>query len=300
MSGSWARRRHARTAALAFVGTAITFASGSVGSSDVYLGPLVGLVGIALVLMAVGMQLLVILEGESHARRLASEVDAGRRELAASEERFRTLVETSSDVIWIVDSTGMVTFVTPSSQRVLGYESGDCVGSSLWSLVHKDDVDLGRTAVERAIASEEIVVVEWRFRKGDGSWAHVESTVRSLLDDDAVQGVVVNSRDISERKALEAQLIRKALHDPLTGLANGALLRDRITLGLARSQRGAPCALLLVDLDDFKAVNDTLGHAYGDRLLGDVAARMRGALAPGDLLARLGGDEFAVLPAEAC
>ena len=290
-----AGRRYARNAALVVVGLAVTFASGAVLSGGVYLGPLLGLVGIALVLTAVGRQLVAILEGESQARRLEGEVDARRRELQVSEDRFRSLVEMSTDVIMILDTFGRITFITPAAQRVFGYEADDCRDRSLWTFLHTDDLGAAKAAIASAISSEQIGVAEWRFRKSDGTWANCESTVRSLVDEPSVAGVVVNTRDISVRKALEQQLIRKALHDPLTGLANGALLRDRIGLALARAHRGTGCALLLVDLDDFKAVNDGLGHAAGDQVLVTVARRLVQAVRPGDTVARLGGDEFAVL-----
>ena len=286
---------HLRQSALVVIGLAVTFASGSVLSGGVYLGPFVGLGGIALVLTAVGRQLVALLEGETQARRLEDEVERRTAELHASEGRFRSLVETSSDVIWILDPTGAVTFVSPSAGRVLGYEPSDCEGRTIWSFIHPDDSQSVQAAFTTAVATEDVGVVEWRMRRSDGTWASCESTVRSLLHDPAIAGVVLNLRDISERKTLEQQLIRKALHDPLTGLANGALLRDRITLALARAQRGAPCSLLLVDLDDFKAVNDGLGHTAGDEVLATVARRLVQAVRPGDTVARLGGDEFAVL-----
>jgi diguanylate cyclase (GGDEF)-like protein/PAS domain S-box-containing protein len=295
MRGKAAGRRHAKQAVLAIIGLAVTFASRAIFSGGVYVGPLVGLFGIALVLIALGRQLVIILEGESNARRLKQEVDERTAELLASEDRFRSLVETSSDVIWIIDTEGVVNFVTPSAERVLGYTPADCQDLALWSFLHPDDVALAQSALQTAVATEEIGIIEWRMRRSDGEWANCESTVRSLLNDPGISGVVINLRDITERKMLEHQLIRKALHDPLTGLANGALLRDRIALALGRAQRGSSCALLLVDLDDFKAVNDGLGHAAGDQVLNTVARRLVQAVRPGDTVARLGGDEFAVL-----
>ena len=280
---------------LVVVGLAGTALSEAFLSEAVYLGPAVRVASIALVLAVAGRQLVQILDGERHAKKLATEVETRTEQLRVSEDRFRALVETSSDVIWILDEEGMVSFVSPAAERVLGYESADCEDLPIWSFMHPDDVAAAQAAFNAAISNESIGMVEARMRRSDGEWAHCESTVRSLLEDPAVGGVVVNLRDITERKMLEQQLIRKALHDPLTGLANGALLRDRITHALARAQRGAVCALLLVDLDDFKAVNDGLGHAAGDQVLVTVARRLVQAVRPGDTVARLGGDEFAVL-----
>ena len=110
--------------------------------------------------------------------------------------------------------------------------------------------------------------VEWRFRQSDGSWLHAELLATNLLDDQTVRGIVLNTRDVSERKRLEQQLTHQAFHDPLTGLANRALFRDRVSHALALAQReGRPITVLFLDLDDFKKVNDSLGHAEGDRLL---------------------------------
>jgi diguanylate cyclase (GGDEF)-like protein len=124
----------------------------------------------------------------------------------------------------------------------------------------------------------------------------LEAIGKNLLDDPAVGGIVVNYRDITERKALEEQLAHEALHDPLTGLANRVLFKDRVQHAVARQRRGGrPIAVLFVDLDDFKTVNDSLGHGVGDVLLVEAGRRIQGCIRPGDTTARLGGDEFAVL-----
>src|SRR5262249_4814046 len=123
-----------------------------------------------------------------------------------------------------------------------------------------------------------------------------EVTVMNLLDDANVGGIVVTLRDVQERKALEEQLTHQAFHDPLTGLANRALLANRVAHAQARGRRGGlPCSLLLLDLHDFKTGNDSLGHGAGDDVLGELARRLNACLRAGDTPARLGGDEFAVL-----
>jgi diguanylate cyclase (GGDEF)-like protein len=140
------------------------------------------------------------------------------------------------------------------------------------------------------------VRLECRLRHRDGSWRDVEAVYSNLIDDPSVQGTVLTIRDITERKTLEEELKHQAFHDSLTGLANRALFRDRVEHALARHARlGEPIAVLFLDLDDFKVVNDSLGHVAGDQLLGDVARRLLGCLRAGDTAARLGGDEFAVL-----
>jgi diguanylate cyclase (GGDEF)-like protein len=141
--------------------------------------------------------------------------------------------------------------------------------------------------------------VEWRFRQLDGSWLSAEILATNLTGDATVRGIVLNTRDVSERKRLEEQLTHQAFHDPLTGLANRALFRDRVSHALALSQRqGNPITVLFLDLDDFKPINDTHGHDVGDEVLQQVARRIREASRDTDLVARQGGDEFLVLLAD--
>jgi diguanylate cyclase (GGDEF)-like protein len=139
-------------------------------------------------------------------------------------------------------------------------------------------------------------VFECRLRHADGAWRHIEMVIRNLLDDDAVRGIVINYRDVTERKELEARLRHQALHDPLTALANRDLFYDRVNHALAQRRRsGGLIGVVYVDLDNFKNVNDALGHAAGDRLLEAAAMRLRTTTRRGDTCARLGGDEFGVL-----
>jgi diguanylate cyclase (GGDEF)-like protein len=137
---------------------------------------------------------------------------------------------------------------------------------------------------------------EFRLRDHDGAWRYVEAVYRNLSDTPDIGGIVLNARDISERKALEGELAHRAFHDPLTELPNRALLVERLQQALARGVRnGRTAAVLFVDLDDFKVINDSLGHRLGDQLLVGVAQRLRACVRPGDTAARLGGDEFVVL-----
>ncbi len=288
---------HARRTALAVVGLSAVVVSGWVLSGGQYVAPLVAMVGIALVLAVVGRQLVAILDGESHARSLEAEVEARTAELRKSEVRFRSIVQAASDVISILDEDAIVLFQSPAVERVLGYEPDDFQDHSFWELLHPDDIAAAQTLFREAVASPAALVSgELRVRNSAGEWVVCENVFRSLLHEPSVGGVVLNTRDVTERKTLEAQLIRQALHDPLTGLANRLLLRDRASLAMARARRERRrVALMLVDLDDFKAVNDAFGHEAGDQLLVNVARRLVQAVRPGDTVARLGGDEFAVL-----
>jgi diguanylate cyclase (GGDEF)-like protein len=164
-------------------------------------------------------------------------------------------------------------------------------------LLHPDDRERAATFFRTAAQSPGVTgPVEWRFRQLDGSWMHAEILATNLLQDSSVRGVVLNTRDVSERRRLEEQLTHQAFHDPLTGLANRALFRDRVSHALALAQRrGSPVTVLYLDLDDFKNVNDSLGHAEGDRLLISAAERFLACARSADTVARLGGDEFAIL-----
>jgi diguanylate cyclase (GGDEF)-like protein/PAS domain S-box-containing protein len=291
------RLSHLRRTIPTIVGLCLVFGSGFALSDGQYLAPLAALIGIAIVLVVVGRQLVFILERDTHAATLEAEVAARTAELEKSEVRFRNLVQSSSDVITILDAEGVILFQTPSVQRVFGYEPSDWDGRGIWELLHPEDISRVRQVLDEAIAQPDAAfTAAWRLRTSTGNWASCESTIRSMLSEPSVAGIVLNTRDVTERKALEEQLIREALHDPLTDLANRALLRDRIAFALGRARRtSGRVALMLVDLDDFKAVNDGLGHAAGDQVLIHVARRLQQCVRPGDTVARLGGDEFAVL-----
>jgi diguanylate cyclase (GGDEF)-like protein/PAS domain S-box-containing protein len=214
-----------------------------------------------------------------------------------NEARFRSLVQHSSDVILVTRSDGTIRFASPSAARVFGYDPAGMVRQSVPELLHTEDRE--RAAVffrDAALAPGVTGPVEWRFRQSDGSWLHAEILATNLLHDATVKGIVLNTRDVSERKRLEEQLTHQAFHDPLTGLANRALFRDRVSHALAVAQRrGHPITVLFLDLDDFKVVNDSLGHAEGDRLLIAAAERFLACARSADTVARLGGDEFAIL-----
>jgi len=259
-------------------------------SLDPWTDPLSGLaIGAALVtVVAVARQVLAVRE---NARLLAE--TAARQ----SEVRFRSLVQHSSDVIIVIRPDGGIRFVSPSVSRVLGYEPAALAERSLFDLLHPDDHDRVRAFCRDAGQLPGVTPpVEWRFRQPDGAVLHAEVIATNLLDEPAVRGIVLNTRDVSERKRLERQLTHQAFHDPLTGLANRALFRDRVSHALTLARRhGHEIAVLFLDLDDFKRVNDSLGHADGDRLLIAAAERFRSCARVTDTVARLGGDEFAIL-----
>jgi diguanylate cyclase (GGDEF)-like protein/PAS domain S-box-containing protein len=220
-------------------------------------------------------------------------------DLHRREARFRSLVQNSSDVVTVLDGDGTVRYLSDSIGRIFGHDPDSLVGSRLtdW-LVHPDDGPRVMAAMDRLARQDRSGSdpFETRWRCEDGSWLHMESVLTDLSHDPSVGGIVMNSRDVSERQGFQRELQHWAFHDSLTGLANRALFRDRVehTLaGLARHPR--PLAVLFLDLDDFKVVNDSLGHAAGDRMLIEVAGRLKLCVRTADTVARLGGDEFALL-----
>ncbi|HET7700564.1 MAG TPA: diguanylate cyclase, partial [Candidatus Limnocylindria bacterium] len=216
-------------------------------------------------------------------------------QMRRSEDRFRSLVHNSSDVIIILDARDRIEYHTPSTERLLGYAASELVGRPLALLLHPED----RTDVEaflRSAVSVDAASMEWRLLHADGRWLYVEALSNGLLEAGAHAGLVLTMRNVTERRALETRLTHQAVHDALTDLPNRVLFNRRIAELLARTADGPGCVgVLFIDLDDFKLVNDTLGHAVGDHLIVAVAARISATLRAGDLAARLGGDEFAVL-----
>jgi diguanylate cyclase (GGDEF)-like protein/PAS domain S-box-containing protein len=217
------------------------------------------------------------------------------QELAHKESHFRSLVQGSSDVIMIVAPTGILRYVSPAAQGVYGRDAEDMIGTELATHIHPEDLGRVLHEVRRFLATpssdETATRIECRIRSGDGGWLHVESTVNRYQG-----GLIFNSRDITERVQLQAQLQHNASHDPLTDLPNRALFTERVgqVLGGRRTADG-DCAVLFIDLDGFKTVNDTIGHQAGDELLVQVGRRLAESVRAEDTAARLGGDEFAAL-----
>jgi diguanylate cyclase (GGDEF)-like protein/PAS domain S-box-containing protein len=229
--------------------------------------------------------------------RLETKVELGTAELRAREARFAALVQHSSDLVIIIDRDANIVFLSPSVTRTLGWDTEGTLGTSLVAAVHRSDQQRWRTIVDFLTEdSSGDTIVEWRVRHADGSWRFLQSIVTNLIDEPSVGGLVLNSRDITDQKTLEDQLRHQAFHDPLTGLANRALFAEQLDQALRRRSRiGGGLALLFLDLDRFKAVNDLHGHALGDEVLKQTAQRLRATLRDADSIARLGGDEFAVL-----
>ena len=223
--------------------------------------------------------------------------EAAEAAVRLSEDRFRSLIQNSSDVTMIIDQAGVFRYLSPAVEQLLGYRPVALVGRTATDYVHPDDQDYLRLRLgEEFQTSSDTAVLEFRMVRRDGSRRDVEAVISNQLDRPSVAGYVTNVRDITERKKFEDLLSHRALHDPLTGLANRQLILDRADQMLARARRTRdPVAAFFVDLDNFKDTNDSLGHEAGDRLLQAVAGRLVGLLRTSDTVGRLGGDEFVVL-----
>jgi diguanylate cyclase (GGDEF)-like protein/PAS domain S-box-containing protein len=253
---------------------------------------------VLLIVGALGLALLALLWGAFRgANRLLEEM---ARRLRRSEARFRSLVQNSSDLVIVLDASGETTYVSPAIEAILGQSPEAWTGHPLTDLVHAEDAEWLRAAVGRVVADPETRQTgEIRVAHADGRWCWLEMVATNMLADPEVHGLVFNCRDVTERRELEEQLRRHAFSDPLTGLANRPLLLDRVAHELASRDAGGErqdgvVALALLDLDDFKTLNDSLGHAAGDRLLLEIAQRLREAVLAQDTAARIGGDEFAL------
>jgi len=258
---------------------------GSLG--DVFIG------SVSLTVLVLTRQALVLRENKN----LVAAGSALTEELRRSEGRFRSLVQNAHDGIVLIAADGRIRYDSPAVERILGYPAHVRLGKPFLDYLHEEDrAAAQRTAEEVTRGPEGLRSIEVRTSRADGSWGWIELRLTNLLGDPAVRSVVANYHDVSERKHFEQRLWQQAFHDPLTQLANRARFQERLATAVARSRRHRePAAVLILDLDGFKTINDSLGHAAGDELLVAVGQRLISAVREVDLVARLGGDEFALL-----
>ena len=217
--------------------------------------------------------------------------------LEAAHARSAALIEYGSDLITVSDAAGRINFASPACERLLGWHPDDLVGKTVLDWVHPEDRErVAAIHAELLTRPGGTSEYECRLVHRNGTWRHMEVIRTNHLNDPAIGGVVATKRDVTERVEAAERLQRQATHDSLTGLPNRALLLDRLETALARIERGGgQCAVLFLDIDRFKTINDSLGHAAGDRLLQIVGERLAAVVRPQDTVARLGGDEFVVL-----
>ncbi|MFE8035063.1 diguanylate cyclase domain-containing protein [Thiohalocapsa marina] len=219
-------------------------------------------------------------------------------ELRLSEQKFRAYVEDAYDVIYTLNLKGEFQYLSPNLQEVLGHRPEDVIGRHFSAYIHSDDLPRCLAFLQRLLATREKQSgLEYRVRHKRGDWCWHMSNASPLLDDAGeLVGMLGIGRDISDRKENEARISYLAHYDPLTDLPNRTLLFDRLQQALREAERdGTQVAVLFIDLDRFKPINDTHGHAIGDQVLQAAAARLLAAVRASDSVGRIGGDEFLVL-----
>ncbi|MEU4688098.1 sensor domain-containing diguanylate cyclase [Actinoplanes sp. NPDC023714] len=209
-----------------------------------------------------------------------------------ADERFQALFQHAPDLVSVLDGRGRIIFSSPSAFSVLGYKTGALTGHSVFDLIHPEDEPEMRERLSRLLDDPSGVVrLRCRTRSAAGEYRWFEFTASNQMHNPALAGVVINARDVSESMAFQERLSHEAQHDPLTGLPNRRRMQD----ALGTSLKDAPVAVLFVDLDGFKPVNDAYGHEVGDELLRQVSDRLTACVRDTDVLSRVGGDEFVIL-----
>ncbi len=217
--------------------------------------------------------------------------------LEASEGRFQALTESAMDIVTVLDADGVIRYQSPSVKHLLGYAPEVMIGRSQFDLVHRDDAEALRDAFHELLSRGQMErAIEFRVVRSNGEWRTLEAIGKNCLDVPEVRGIIVNTRDITDRKNIEKRIQHLAFHDALTGLPNRSLMQDRVSQAIGRAERSSKrFAVMFIDIDNFKNINDTLGHDVGDELLRQVAARLIDSVRTHDTIARQGGDEFIVL-----
>jgi diguanylate cyclase (GGDEF)-like protein/PAS domain S-box-containing protein len=209
-----------------------------------------------------------------------------------ADERFQALFQHAPDMVSVLDQHGRIQYSSPSAASVIGVDVGALTGTSVFDLVHPDDRERIRAAFRELMAERDAVLrLQCRVLPTNGGFRWFEFTASNQTRNPSLSGIVINARDVSENRAFQERLAHEAQHDALTGLPNRRRMQD----ALDNSLKGGQVAVLFVDLDGFKPVNDAYGHAVGDELLRQVASRLSACVRDQDVLARVGGDEFVVL-----
>ena len=217
--------------------------------------------------------------------------------LRQSEERYRLIAENMRDLICIIDKNGYLTYSSPSHESILGFPSEAYEGSLAFDWLHEEDIPIAQKYMEETFLTKEDRIFQFRFKNTKGAWVWFEAKVTPIFDDERkFRHFHVVSREITERRMYEEKLTYMAYHDTLTGLPNRRLFKERLVQSIKEAERyKRKMAVMYMDMDKFKQINDTLGHDVGDELLKQFAGRAQGCLRESDTLARQGGDEFTIL-----
>ncbi len=226
---------------------------------------------------------------------------SANEQVSESEQKFRQLIENAGEIVLVLEQSGTIRYVSPAVERVLGHKPSDILGHDIFEYAHPEDLVAARTELLKLIGLPDgsSKILELRAQRRNETWCSMEVSAQNLLGMPGVRGVVVHARDLSERQQAKDRLDHLAFHDSLTDLPNRLQFNEHLTrvIGTAR-RRGSQAAILFLDLDRFKVINDTLGHSVGDQLLQHVASRLVLTAREGDTVARWGGDEFTVILAD--
>lgn len=228
--------------------------------------------------------------------RLVDELDHALDRMRRQERQTSALLERSYDITSLFDHKARFKYVSPALEKLFGYSREEMIGRSVIDFMHPDEREEYRAkATELVMRPGSTMSLQARFRHADGSWRWLDIIATNFLNEPDIAGIVSNAREYTEARELQERLRHQASHDPLTQLANRSLFTERLGQAVAAAGPGAPVAVMVLDLDDFKHINDTLGHHAGDQALKVIADLLRACVRDTDLPARLGGDEFAVL-----
>jgi len=232
-------------------------------------------------------------EARNENEKLAVERDVSR----LIYERFDIMARYARGIAFILGPQCDVIYVSAGCEPILMLKQSEIMGRKILNLINEKELSRFQAAIDRAMEKEnESVSVEITLQRLDGDWVSTEAVITNMFADSSIQGLLVTCRDINERKVFERQLAHQAFHDPLTDLPNRALFMERLQHALSKSKRKCdPVGVLFVDLDNFKLINDSLGHEAGDEMLIDVARRLKECVRDADTVARLAGDEFTIL-----
>jgi diguanylate cyclase (GGDEF)-like protein/PAS domain S-box-containing protein len=228
--------------------------------------------------------------GRENARLVAL---AARRD---AEKRYEDLGRNATDALLLVDASGRIDYASPALDRVCGLRPSDVVGRPVLRIAHSEDAERLERLIADTAAGRPVEPLEWRIWTRDGAWRPVETISANLLDDPAIGRIVLTTRNVAERHAFRQQVAQATLRDLLTGLPNRLLFEDRVEQAVAAAQQGGrPAMVLLLDIEGFRRINDTLGHDAGDRVLREVGRRIQASIRGTDTVARLDADAFGIL-----